>query len=127
MLDGEKNPYSLPKYKRNELRYLLKYQSKRSALESFVPDSIDCMDKFRVSLLNLFSRVNKYGICDLASNASNELMWSYSASFHKGFVIEYDLNKLRNNQHIHTYIHTYICMFSMLRKFTYRKQLLISL
>lgn len=44
--------------------------------------------------LKLKEMLSKMGIYSLSSNSNNELLWSYYASGHHGFVIEYDLNYL---------------------------------
>lgn len=46
----------------------------------------------------------KLGIYSLSTIFSNELMWSHYSSSHKGFCIEYDIEKLKNGPFDNNYI-----------------------
>lgn len=52
------------------------------------------LDNFNNALENLLLRKSKIGIYSLSTSFSHELLWAHYANSHKGFCIEYDLNKL---------------------------------
>lgn len=66
----------------------------------FLPRFIKNKNEFervKVSYNNLIARKNDVGIYSLSNNFKDELLWSHYANSHKGFCIEYDLNKLLDN------------------------------
>ena len=72
---------------------ILSTKSKEKLLNE---DKIDCSSPSIVDDTNenLRSIINRYGVLSLTESNNNLLMWSYYASAHKGFVVEFDTKKL---------------------------------
>lgn len=51
-------------------------------------------ESLRASLLDLLSYVDKCGIYSLSKTPLEELLWAHYADSHRGFCLEYDLDKL---------------------------------
>ena len=57
----------------------------------------DALSKVQDALMNLLETLKKAGIYSLSGNALDEILWAHYANGHKGFCIEYDLDKLLNS------------------------------
>ncbi|MFY0714287.1 DUF2971 domain-containing protein [Seonamhaeicola sp. NFXS20] len=57
----------------------------------------EALSKVQNALMNLLEALKKIGIYSLSGNALDEILWAHYANGHKGFCIEYDLDKLLNS------------------------------
>ncbi|MBS5374930.1 DUF2971 domain-containing protein [Bilophila wadsworthia] len=70
--------------------------STKSKEKLLTEDKIDCSYPSVADHINekFYSIINRYGVLSLTESSDNILMWAHYASAHKGFVIEFDTEKL---------------------------------
>lgn len=90
--DGRSYPVSTTH--QEKLRNLLISHNHRDALKEICPSCVQAIDNSRKNIPSLYNKINNFGICSLTMTPVNELMWAHYSSGHLGFAIEYDLNKL---------------------------------
>ncbi|UNM96758.1 DUF2971 domain-containing protein [Ignatzschineria rhizosphaerae] len=105
MEPAEGSVYPLEKTLRYSLKKLRKRNSPRKALEKFYQektnnfsDRMRIIDEYKQGVYENLSMVLKsYGILSLSLTYDNILMWAHYANSHKGYVLEYDKEKLLQN------------------------------
>lgn len=75
-----------------------KFQKQSESIGCFLNQKRkSALSKVHEDLINLLETLKKAGIYSLSGNALDEILWAHYANGHKGFCIEYDLDKLLNS------------------------------
>lgn len=65
---------------------------------------VDSFDGVKAAIDSVLEFVDKSGIFSLSKNPSEELLWAHYGNSHRGFCIEYDLDKLMSFEPAHNHL-----------------------